>query len=131
MQMMHQFSFARPSRCGYRIGCSPAPFARSFAMIRLLTCSAVLLTTTFLFGDEAKPLVAPRAITKLVADGKHNAFTALVEWKDAYWLAFRSGKAHNSGDGNIVVMRSADGKEWKPAFVLDVLADDRDPQFLV
>lgn len=99
-------------------------------MLRLFFYTAFLGLPIYLFGDEAKSLVAPKSFTKLVADGKHNAFTALVKWKDAYWLAFRSGKAHNSADGNIVVLRSTDGKDWKEAFVLDVLADDRDPQFL-
>jgi hypothetical protein len=81
-------------------------------------------------GAEEKPAVAPKSVRKLVADGKHNAFTALVRWKDRYWLAFRSGAGHNSAAADVVVMTSPDGKEWARAFTLDVLPDDRDPQFV-
>ncbi len=79
----------------------------------------------------AKPEVEPKSVRKLVADGRHNAFTALARWRDEYWLAFRSGTDHNSADGDIVVMRSADAEKWTEAFRLNVLPDDRDPQFLV
>jgi hypothetical protein len=50
-------------------------------------------------GDAARPLVAPREVRKLYADGKHNAFTALVRFRDRLWLAFRSATGHNSADG--------------------------------
>src|SRR5688500_11031567 len=78
----------------------------------------------------AEKLVEPVEVRRLVADGKHNAFTALVRWKAAYWLAFRKAEDHNSSDGDLVVLRSSDAKEWTPAMTLDVLPDDRDPQFL-
>jgi hypothetical protein len=74
--------------------------------------------------------VKPREIRKIYADGKHNAFTALVRWKDAYWLAFRHAARHNSTDGEIVILRSDDAKEWKEVRRINVLPDDRDPQFL-
>lgn len=74
--------------------------------------------------------VQPRSVRALVADGKHNAFTALVHWREADWLAFRAAASHNSGDGDIVVLRSPDGETWSEALRLNVLPDDRDPQFL-
>ena len=52
------------------------------------------------------------------------------DWKGAYWLAFRSRAVHNSGDGDIVVLRSEDGKDWKEVKRFNVLPDDRDPQFV-
>src|SRR5262245_33102958 len=97
----------------------------------------LLLAGVFLMGlaslspaADEKPLVSPKSVRKLVADGKHNAFTALVRWKGHYWLAFRSGASHNSAQADIIVLRSTDGKDWEKAFTLDVLPDDRDPQFL-
>jgi N-acyl-D-aspartate/D-glutamate deacylase len=74
--------------------------------------------------------VEPRSIRKLVADGRHNAFTALVRWREQYWLAFRAATDHNSGDGDIVVLRSRDAENWSEALRLNVTPDDRDPQMV-
>lgn len=102
-------------------------------MKRLLVLALLfgsLLATPPARGQEVKPPVAPRSVRKLVADKRHNAFTALVRWQDHFWLAFRAGTSHNSADGDIVVLRSPDAKEWTEALRLKVLRDDRDPQFL-
>ncbi len=78
-----------------------------------------------------------QAETKLVwhakayGDGKHNAFTDLARWRDAYYLCFRHGASHLSMDGEIRVMRSTDLKSWEPCGTLDTLGDDRDPHFAV
>jgi len=81
-------------------------------------------------GSDSQGLVEPLEVRTVVADGKHNAFTALVRWKDTYWLSFRKAKSHGSGDGDLIVLRSTDAKNWNEALHLDVLPDDRDPQFL-
>ncbi len=81
--------------------------------------------------EPARPPVQPREVRKIHADGKHNAFTALIRYREQLWLAFRSGKDHNSSDGDLVVLRSPDGRVWKEAFRLDAAPDDRDPQFLI
>lgn len=78
----------------------------------------------------AQNLVKPLEVRTVVADGKHNAFTAFVRWKGDYWLAFRKAEAHNSGQGDLIVLRSSDAKNWTEALRLDVFPDDRDPQFL-
>ncbi len=75
-------------------------------------------------------LVKPHDIRRVVADGKHNAFTALVKWKDAYWLAFRKAADHNSKDGDVVLLRSTDFENWTEARRFNFGSDDRDPQFL-
>lgn len=65
-------------------------------------------------------------------DGRHNAFTALTRWRDAYWLAFRSGADHRSHDGRVVVMRSQDLRQWSaPITAVDTSADERDPVLYV
>jgi len=78
---------------------------------------------------ELQP-VKPRVVRALVADGQHNAFTAMVRWKDQYWLAFRKGQAHNSSMADVILLRSVDAENWAQARVVDLQADDRDPQFL-
>jgi hypothetical protein len=99
------------------------PSLRSFLV---LVCLAAALRAA-----DPMPVVEPRDVRKVYGDGKHNAFTALVRFRDHYWLAFRTGKDHNSQDGDILVLRSGDGKEWTEAYRLNVVPDDRDPQFLV
>lgn len=83
-------------------------------------------------SEKLVGLVQATEVRTVRADGKHNAFTALRRFKGKLFLAFRAAKDHNSQDGDIVVLKSADnGKTWQEAFKLDVVPDDRDPQFLV
>jgi len=86
--------------------------------------------TGLLDAQEVRSMVAPCSVRKLVADGRHNAFTSLVKWKDEYWLCYRTGSAHNSSDADVVVLRSADGENWSEAFRLDILPDDRGAKFV-
>ena len=83
-------------------------------------------------SEKLVGLAQATEIRTIRADGKHNAFTAFRRFKGKLYLAFRAAKDHNSQDGDIVVLKSADnGKTWQEAFKLDVVPDDRDPQFLV
>jgi len=96
--------------------------------------AALLMLAAFAPARAADPPLpaAPKEVRKVYGDGRHNAFTAFVKYRDAYWLAFRTAKDHNSADGDILVLTSPDAAEWKEAFRLDVdKLDDRDPQFLV
>lgn len=100
-----------------------------------LTCVTVIgvvAVAQFAFAAESAEgqLVQPSSVTKLVANGKHNAFTALVKWKHQYWLAFRQAGAHNSADGEIVILRSSDAQDWQEARRVNILPDDRDPQIV-
>jgi len=81
----------------------------------------------------ADDLVPPKEVRLVYSNGQHNAFTALRRFRGALWLAFRTAKDHNSGDGDILVLKSTDGeaRSWTEAFRLNVVPDDRDPQFLV
>src|SRR5215470_9883346 len=99
--------------------------------------SALVLALLFLtsFAPAAEPVefpVKPKEVRKIYSDGKHNAFTAFVKFKDTYLIAFRTAKEHNSTDGDIVVLKSTDAKDWTEALKLDIdKRDDRDPQLLV
>lgn len=81
-------------------------------------------------AEPSSALVEARDVQAVVKDGKHNAFTAMVKWQGAYWLSFRKAEGHNSSDGDLIVLRSEDGKTWTEATRVNVLPDDRDPQFL-
>ncbi|MBN2310882.1 MAG: exo-alpha-sialidase [Candidatus Hydrogenedentes bacterium] len=70
-------------------------------------------------------------MVKAFGDGRHNAFTDLVQWRGAYYVCFRNGQSHGSMDGTIRVLRSADLKHWEPCGTLDTFGDDRDPHFAV
>ncbi len=74
--------------------------------------------------------VKPKEVRKIYGDGMHNAFVALRQWKGDYWVSFRHATNHGSQDGDLIVLRSPDAKTWKEVAKLDVLPDDRDPQFL-
>ena len=90
-------------------------------------CS-ILLISLSCFAQEN--LIQPTEVRTIVADGKHNAFTAFVKWKGAYWLSFRKADTHHTRNGDLIVLKSQDTKKWTEVLRLDVLPDDRDPQFL-
>src|SRR5687767_937123 len=101
-------------------------------MRNLSPLAVVLLLTPTAPAAEPEFPAKTKEVRKVFADGKHNAFTAFVKFKDQYLLAFRTAKEHNSADGDIVVLSSTDAKEWKESLRLDIdKRDDRDPQMLV
>jgi hypothetical protein len=64
--------------------------------------------------------------------GAHNAFTDLVRWRDHFWCTFREAKGHVGGDGQIRVIDSADGTDWKSAaLIAEKDIDLRDPKFSI
>ncbi len=52
-------------------------------------------------------------ITRLVADGRHNAFTDLYTFCGRHYLTYRSSSGHGKGDGSIVLLTSTDGETWE------------------
>jgi hypothetical protein len=104
-------------------------------MIRARLLSAAFLACVACFASRAAPadeakLVEPSSVRCLVSNGKHNAFTAMVRWRDTYWLAYREADSHDYGEADIVVLRSSDAQDWTEAFRVNILPDDRDPQFV-
>ncbi len=95
------------------------------------------LITLVVFAGErpasAEELSLPataKSTRKVVSDGRHNAFAGFTKWKGTYWLAFRKATGHVSRDGDLVVLRSQDTKEWYDSTKFDVAGDDRDAQLL-
>lgn len=93
---------------------------RTYISLALLT--AGILVTTSAPAMEVTSWVIEN-------DGRHNAFTDLVRWKDDYYLCFRKGDGHLSMDGVIHIKRSKDLKTWTDCATLDTFGDDRDPHF--
>ena len=81
-------------------------------------------------AQDREAQAKPRSVRKVVSDGRHNAFAAFARWKGEYWLAFRTGTGHVARDGDLVVLRTRDTKEWQNSVTFDVAGDDRDPQLL-
>lgn len=79
------------------------------------------------------PEVEVRDVRRVFHNGEHNAFTDLIQWRDRYWLTFRS-----CPDGHmvhptsrIIILSSADMETWEREFEFSVpLRDTRDPHFL-
>ena len=70
-------------------------------------------------------------LTRIYADGKYNAFTDMKFYKGYYWVAFRSGKAHISPEGRIIIIRSKDLKNWESfAEIKHPGLDLRDPRLI-
>src|SRR5688572_5139510 len=70
---------------------------------------------------SAEPPVSAEIVevAKIWDRAPHCAFTDLVRFNDEWYCAFREGDAHVSPDGKLRVIRSADGKHWESAALLD------------
>ena len=66
----------------------------------------------------------------VVRDGMHNAFTTMVHWQGACWIAYRKGERHSDPTGQIAVSMSGDRRRWREAARLKVAGDNRDPLFV-
>ena len=74
----------------------------------------------------------PRVLNHMtvVRDGMHNAFTTMVHWQGAYWIAYRKGERHMYPPGQISVSMSGDRTRWREVARLKVAGDNRDPLFV-
>lgn len=95
-------------------------------MKKLALVCAIALTA---MGGPAHAETKLDWIVTVYNDGRHNAFTDLIRFKDQYYVCFRLAESHMSMDGEIRVMRSADMRSWQPCGTLDTFGDDRDPHF--
>ncbi len=85
-------------------------------------------------AGQPMPGIEVLEVRRVFDDENHNAFTDLCRFQGHIYLAFRScPDGHGiSPNSSIVVLRSPDGKEWKPVFRFSVPDRDvRDPHFLV
>src|SRR5262245_30569496 len=103
------------------------------------TLSLLLTTSLCLCASVAIPSPAePQPPAELVQvrriwdRERHNAFTDLAWFRNRWYCVFREGSAHESPDGELRLIRSADGANWvSEARFTSPAADLRDPRLLV
>lgn len=92
----------------------------------------LILATSALAGQGGAKYELAEPPQKIWDRGKHNAFTDLVRFKDAWFCVFREGDDHAKGAGKIRVLTSKDGKAWDSAALIEKNGVDlRDPHISV
>lgn len=102
---------------------------------------ALLLIFLLLSCSKSSDDIYPHKITitpldeyLVYEDGKHNAFTDLCKYDNKFYLSFRNASNHITANdyGQIIIMESHDGIEWKYLFtVAEEGCDLRDPKLIV
>ena len=103
-------------------------------------CSTIFFLMFYLFSLPAQameiglPEVKVINIRRVFHNGRHNAFTDLVRFKDNFYLTFRSCPEGHMvhPTSSIIILSSTDTKQWKQVHRFSVeKRDTRDPHFLV
>lgn len=95
---------------------------------RALPLFVVALLGSTGFAGEPKIV----EVYKIWDQGKHNAFTDLIRWRDKWYCVFREADGHVGGDGKLRVLESTDGKSWSSAALLEETGIDlRDPHLSI
>lgn len=92
----------------------------------------IFLTLMVLAGlaSATEPKVV--SLARIWDQGRHNAFTDLIRWKDRWYCTFREADAHVGGDGLIRVLTSTDGAKWESAAgITEKGVDLRDPKLSI
>ena len=105
-------------------------------MLRAKWVGLILAIVGLTLGLLGKPICAQEPkiveVSKIWDEGKHNAFTDLIRWRDKWYCVFREAEAHVGGDGKLRLLESADGKAWKSvALVEEEGIDLRDPHLSI
>jgi hypothetical protein len=102
-------------------------------MPKLTLISSALVLALALTNVRAAERAELLSVRKVWDRSPHNAFTRLVRFKDEWLCAFREADRHASGhDGQVRVIRSADGERWESAaLVAEKGVDLRDPKITV
>lgn len=98
---------------------------RKYATAVLLMFSGSFLPATPSRAQKPELL----SVRKIWDKGRHNAFTDLIRFRGKFYCVFREALAHVGGDGQIRVLVSEDGDDWKSAALLGEKGIDlRDPK---
>ena len=72
------------------------------------------------------------SVAKIWDQGKHNAFTDLIRWREKWYCTFREADGHVGGDGKLRVLESIDGAKWTPVGLVEEEGIDlRDPHLSI
>lgn len=101
----------------------------------ILTVLCLLTTLSSALAQTNRgPSVTVGNIRRVFHNGEHNAFTDLIQFKDRFYLCFRScpdGHGINAS-ASVIVLTSRDAEEWTPVHQFSVKQrDTRDPHFLI
>lgn len=81
--------------------------------------------------SQPRELVFSQHPLDLVHRNRSQAFPDLVNFKDRFYLAFRTAPSHfPSTKAHLQIFSSSDGCEWQVEHVMDHIHDVRDPHFL-
>ena len=80
-------------------------------------------------------------VQTIYSDGQHHAFTSITQWRDRFYVAFRTATSHATPwdkgwenvdlqPGYITLAESSDLSNWTTRVVLNTQYDDRDPKLL-
>jgi hypothetical protein len=93
---------------------------------------ALLVAPHPVADKDAPRLELVGEIKEIWDEGKHNAFTDLIRFKERWYCTFREADAHVGGDGKLRVLSSADGGKWESVALLTEKGIDlRDPKFSI
>lgn len=105
----------------------------NYQLLHSLALALIVFLPSFCVLAQDLPTVKLTNIRRAFHNGEHNAFTDLIRFEDAYYLAFRSCPDGHGlhASSSIIVLRSRDLLEWSKATQFRVPNRDvRDPHFL-
>jgi hypothetical protein len=93
----------------------------------------IIATGCLALTARPKPLAPELVSVRMIWDrGEHNAFTDLIRWRGKWYCTFREAQAHVGGNGQIRVLESADGEDWRSVALLGEDGIDlRDPKLSI
>lgn len=96
----------------------------------ILFCSMVYWLSNHASLDVDATLVTES--WEVVNDGSHNAFTDLIDWKNNFYLVYRSAPSHLDFHSKLVILRSPNARSWEKLTELTLDGEDiRDPKLAV
>jgi hypothetical protein len=97
-----------------------------------MTRALAVLVAATAFAADKTPAPEIVGVDLIWSKGPHNAFTDLIRYRGRWYCVFREGAKHDSFDGKVRLLTSADGERWEPAALLaDPRGDLRDPKLSV
>ncbi len=94
---------------------------------RATVCLFVLTILVTVHVSAAEPEIV--SVKKIWDAGPHNAFTDLIRFEDRWYCCFREALEHGRSLGNVRIIKSQDGNDWKSAALVEERGIDlRDPK---
>ncbi|MDH5359530.1 MAG: hypothetical protein OEX03_03155 [Gammaproteobacteria bacterium] len=72
----------------------------------------------------------PLSTKRIWHNQPHNAFTDLIQFKNTYYVAFRTAATQHSINGFLQILSSSNSDDWKDCVITSIPDTDlRDPKF--